>query len=354
MLVFGCNFFDADKIHSEALTVTRKHPTICYWSLEKIRYQETFEQEIGDTNLEDSDCDKDEDVSVEAYEPKLCKMLDSFERMNSKLNDAITKFPEKESFRIFNEKLKKKLKAQIFLKFQVMKMVLKNDNKEGNGEEDNDNDGSQLEVDYLLDGNEAENEGIKNDRDNNQKECETKVKEKNAEINENKNHEDTKETNNHGETSQQNETNQNLLDKVVKYIVDKFHGIGFSSLNSQEDEIWNDPEMKNILDNIDIGSPMTRSKTDTLISQTRGTHKMYINKEEKLRKEREMIQAREIMNMEIKEEHKLRRQKEKMEARESLKMKIKKEEKLTRQNEMKRGLCFRRYQESGCSWIGET
>ncbi|XP_023731206.1 uncharacterized protein LOC111878953 [Lactuca sativa] len=241
--------------------------------------------------MEDSYCDKDEDVSIEAYEPKLCKMLDSFERMNSKLNDAITKFPEKESFKIFNENLKKKLKALIFLNFQ------------GNGEEDNDNDGSQLEVDYLLDGNEAENEGIKNDRDNNQKECETKVKEKNGEINENKNHEEknddeTEETNNHGETSQQNETNQNLLDK------------------------------------------------------TRGTHKMYINKEKKLRKEKEMIQAREIMNMEIKEEQKLRRQKEKMEvemniqmfrkemqmieARESLKMKIKKEEKLTRQNEMKR------------------
>nr|KAJ0227708.1 hypothetical protein LSAT_V11C100045140 [Lactuca sativa] len=160
--------------------------------------------------MEDSYCDKDEDVSIEAYEPKLCKMLDSFERMNSKLNDAITKFPEKESFKIFNENLKKKLKALIFLNFQVMKMVLK----------------------------------------------------------------------------------------------------------------------------------------------TRGTHKMYINKEKKLRKEKEMIQAREIMNMEIKEEQKLRRQKEKMEvemniqmfrkemqmieARESLKMKIKKEEKLTRQNEMKR------------------
>nr|KAJ0201311.1 hypothetical protein LSAT_V11C600313370 [Lactuca sativa] len=89
--------FYADKIHSEALTVTRKHPTICYWSSEKIRYQETFEQEIGsfglgelseefvnehvekDRYLEDSDCDKDEDDFVE--------------------------FPEKESFMILKGKI---------------------------------------------------------------------------------------------------------------------------------------------------------------------------------------------------------------------------------------------------------
>ena len=36
-------------------------------------------------------------------------MINSFERMkeklNSKLNDAMTKFPEKESFRIFKEKM---------------------------------------------------------------------------------------------------------------------------------------------------------------------------------------------------------------------------------------------------------
>ncbi|XP_042753309.1 uncharacterized protein LOC122195461 [Lactuca sativa] len=92
----------------------------------KIRYRETFEQEKGrfgvgelneefvneqdegDTYLEDSDSDKDEDHSVEAYESKISKMLNSFERMkeklNSKLNDAMTKFPEKESFRIFKEK----------------------------------------------------------------------------------------------------------------------------------------------------------------------------------------------------------------------------------------------------------
>ncbi|CAH1445053.1 unnamed protein product [Lactuca virosa] len=98
-------------MHSEALMVTRKRPTICYWSSEKIRYRETFEQEIGrfgigelneefvneevegDTNMEDSDCDKEEDDFVEVYESKLYKMLNSFERikenMNSKLNEAI-------------------------------------------------------------------------------------------------------------------------------------------------------------------------------------------------------------------------------------------------------------------------
>ncbi|CAH1446475.1 unnamed protein product [Lactuca virosa] len=105
--------FYAYNIRSEALTVTRKCPTICYWSSEKIRYRETFEQEEGrfglgelngefvneqdqgDTDLEDEVEDKDD--SVEAYESKLDKMLNSFERMkgklNSKLNDAITKFP---------------------------------------------------------------------------------------------------------------------------------------------------------------------------------------------------------------------------------------------------------------------
>nr|KAJ0189792.1 hypothetical protein LSAT_V11C800443450 [Lactuca sativa] len=102
--------FYADNIHSEVLPVTRKRPTICYWSSEKIRYRETFEQEKGDTNLEDSDSDKDEDHSIEAYESKISKMINSFERMkeklNSKLNDAMTKFPEKESFRIFKEKMK--------------------------------------------------------------------------------------------------------------------------------------------------------------------------------------------------------------------------------------------------------
>ncbi|CAH1450060.1 unnamed protein product [Lactuca virosa] len=80
------SLFYADKIHSEVLTVTHKRLTICYWSSKKIRYRETFEQEIcrfglgelneeveGDTYLEDNDCDKDEDDSVEAYESKLIK-----------------------------------------------------------------------------------------------------------------------------------------------------------------------------------------------------------------------------------------------------------------------------------------
>nr|KAJ0190048.1 hypothetical protein LSAT_V11C800448680 [Lactuca sativa] len=69
-----------------------------------------------------------------------------------------------------------------------------------------------------------------------------------------------------GVTIQQSE-NENLSDKDVENIVVKVLGIGFSSLNSQEDEIWNDIEMKTILDNIDIGSPMTRSKTNTPIIQ---------------------------------------------------------------------------------------
>ncbi|CAH1413954.1 unnamed protein product [Lactuca virosa] len=194
--------FYADNIHSEALTVTRKRPTICYWSSEKIRYRETFEQEKGrfglgelneefvneqdegDTDLEDSDSDKDEDHSVEAYESKISKMLNSFERMkeklNSKLNDAITKFPEKERIN---------LTPIIGQKTNDQK---ENEDKEGNGEEDNDNDGSQPEEDYLLDSNEAENEGIKNDGDNNQKEGETEVKEKDGKNNQNDNDEEKK------------------------------------------------------------------------------------------------------------------------------------------------------------------
>nr|KAJ0196132.1 hypothetical protein LSAT_V11C700368490 [Lactuca sativa] len=82
-----------------------------------------------------------------------------------------------------------------------------NEDKKGNGEEDNDNDGSQPEVDYLLYGNETENEVIKNEGNNNRKEGETEVKQKNRQTNENENHEKknddgTEETNNHGETSQ--------------------------------------------------------------------------------------------------------------------------------------------------------
>ncbi|CAH1450516.1 unnamed protein product [Lactuca virosa] len=210
--------FYADNIHSEALTVTRKRPTICYWSSEKIRYRETFEQEKGrfglgelneefvneqdegDTDLEDSDSDKDEDHSVEAYESKISKMLNSFERMkeklNLKLNDAITKFPEKESFRIFEEKMtniigEEKTEGTTIFEFpsnqtgfeginltpitgQKTNDQKENEDKEGNGEEDNDNDGSQPEEDYLLDSNEAENERIKNDGDNNKKKVKLK------------------------------------------------------------------------------------------------------------------------------------------------------------------------------------
>nr|KAJ0205093.1 hypothetical protein LSAT_V11C500271640 [Lactuca sativa] len=201
--------FYADKIHSEALMVTRKHPTICYWSSENIIYREAFEQEKGrfglgelneefvneqdegDTDLEDNESDKDEDDSVG---------INSFERMkeklNSKLNDAITKIPEKEIFRIFKEKMtniivEEKTKSTTFFEFpsnetgvesinltpvmgQKTNDEKENEDKEVNGEEDNDSDGSQPELDYFLDSNEAENEGIKNDGDNNKKEGETK------------------------------------------------------------------------------------------------------------------------------------------------------------------------------------
>ncbi|CAI9268842.1 unnamed protein product [Lactuca saligna] len=134
-----------------------------------------------------------------------------------------------------------------------------NEDKEGNGEEDSDNGASQPEVDYLLDSNEA---------DKNKTEGKIRVKEKDAKRNENQNDEEekddhAKETNNHEETIQQTK-NQNLLDKVVDNMVDNVLGIGVSSLNSQEDEIWNHPEMKTIFDNIDIGSPMSTGKTNTL------------------------------------------------------------------------------------------
>ncbi|CAI9302721.1 unnamed protein product [Lactuca saligna] len=237
--------FYADNIHSEALTVTRKRPTICYWISEKIRYRETFEQEKckfglgelneefvneqdeGDTYLEESDSDKDEDHSVEAYESKISKMLNSFERMkeklNSKLNNAITKFPEKESFRIFEEKMTNIIGEEKTEGITIFEFP-KNEDDEGNHEEENDNDGSQPEVDYLLDSNEAGNEGINNDGDKNQKEGETEVKGKDGKNNENDNDEekkddDAEETNNHEETIQQTE-NENLLDKVVDNIVD--------------------------------------------------------------------------------------------------------------------------------------
>ncbi|CAI9285757.1 unnamed protein product [Lactuca saligna] len=78
--------------------------------LEKLNEEFVNEQHEGDTDLEDSDSDKDEDHYVEAYESKISNMLNSFEKMkeklNSKLNDAITQFLEKESFRIFKEMMK--------------------------------------------------------------------------------------------------------------------------------------------------------------------------------------------------------------------------------------------------------
>nr|KAJ0189704.1 hypothetical protein LSAT_V11C800407200 [Lactuca sativa] len=130
--VLDCLLFYADKIHSEALTVTRKCPTIYHWSSKKIRYRETFEQEIGsfglgelseefvneqveeDIDVEDSNYDKYEDNYVEViilnmHMNQNYKMLNSFERMkeklNSKLNDAIKKFPKKESFMILKGKI---------------------------------------------------------------------------------------------------------------------------------------------------------------------------------------------------------------------------------------------------------
>ncbi|CAI9298159.1 unnamed protein product [Lactuca saligna] len=131
--------FYADNIHSEALTVT----------------QFVNEQDEGDTDLEDSDSDKDEHHYVE-------------EKLNSKLNDAMTKFPKKESFRIFKEKMtnmivEEKTESTTLSIFPSNEtgveginltpiMCLKtndqkeNEDKEGNGEEDSDNDASQPEV----------------------------------------------------------------------------------------------------------------------------------------------------------------------------------------------------------------
>ncbi|CAH1435810.1 unnamed protein product [Lactuca virosa] len=302
--------FYANNIHSEALTVTRKRPTICYWSSEKIRYRETFEQEKGRFRLGELN---EEFVNEQVKEIQISKtmilikmkiiLLSSKrmkEKLNSKLNDAITKFLEKESFRIFEEKMtniigEEKAEGTTIFEFpcnqtrfegiNLTPIICQKTNdqkeyedKEGNGEEDNDNDGSQPEEDYLLDSNEAENERIKNDGDNNKKEGETEVKEKDGKNNQNDNYEekkadDNEETNNHEETIQQTE-NENLLDKVVDNIVDNVLGIGISSLNSQEDEIWNHPEMKTIFDNIDIGSPMSTGKTNTLAEKEKseGVH----------------------------------------------------------------------------------
>nr|KAJ0190787.1 hypothetical protein LSAT_V11C800444940 [Lactuca sativa] len=194
------------------------------------------EQDEGDTDLVDSS-DNDEDHFVEAYESKLSKILNSFESMKEKLkskfNDAITNFPEKEIFRIFEEKMtniivEEKTKSKTLFKFPSNETGVK-------------------EVDYLLDSNEVKSDGIKNDGDNNKKEGETKVKEKDGKHNENDNDEekkddDAEETNNYNETIQQSE-NENMLDKVVDNIVDNVLGIGFSR------------------------SPITKIKTNTLISQ---------------------------------------------------------------------------------------
>nr|KAJ0216759.1 hypothetical protein LSAT_V11C300127850 [Lactuca sativa] len=289
---------------------------------EKIRYREAFKQEKGkfglgeineefvdeqderDTDLEDNDYDKDEDHSVEAYESKISKMINSFERMkeklNSKLNDAMTKFLKKESFRIFKEKMtnmivEEKTESTTLFNFPINETGVEginltpimgqktndqteNEDKEGNGEEDSDNGASQPKVDYLLDSNKADNEEIKNDADKNKKEGEIGIKEKDGKRNENENDDEGKddhadETNNHEETIQQTE-NENLLDKVVDNIVDNVLGIAISSLNSQEGEIWNHPKMKTIFDNIDIGSPMSTGKTNTFAEKEKseGVH----------------------------------------------------------------------------------
>ncbi|CAI9281813.1 unnamed protein product [Lactuca saligna] len=171
-----------------------------------------------------------------AYESKISKMLNSFERMkeklNSKLNGAITKFPEKESFRIFEENTTN---------------IINEEKTEGT---------TIFEF--------PKNERIKNNGDNNQKEGETEVKEKDGKNNQNDNDEekkadDNEETNNHDETIQPTE-NKNLLDKVVYNIVD------------------------NVL-------------VKVILLQKRKNQKVYMNKEQKLKKQNEMIQKQ------IKDDH---------------------------------------------------
>nr|KAJ0216431.1 hypothetical protein LSAT_V11C300139820 [Lactuca sativa] len=285
--------FYVDNIHSKALMVTHKRLTICYWSSEKIRYRETFEQEEdqGDTDLEDEDEDEveHEDDSVKAYESKLDKMLNSFEKMkeklNSKLNDVITKFPEKESFWIFKENMTniivgEKTKSTTLFEFPSNETIVEginltpimgqktndqkdNEDEEGNRKEENDDDGSQPEVDYLLDSNEVENEGIKNDEDKNQKE-------------------------------------------VIKRLFNKL-------------------KMKICLIKLLTTLWIMSLEIDF---QKRENQKVYINKEKKLKKQREMIQVQ-------KNKHKLRKEMQKIEERISQKMKTTKEKKLTRQKEMK-------------------
>ncbi|CAH1445840.1 unnamed protein product [Lactuca virosa] len=117
-------------------------------------------------------------------------------------------------------------------------------------------------------------------------EDQTETKENDGEVNENendeeKNDEETEETNNDVETSRKMKQIKICWIKFVENIVDNVIGIEFSNLNSQEDEIWNDPEMKTILDNNDIGSTMTGIKTNTPISQViQGKGKSEDEKEE--------------------------------------------------------------------------
>ncbi|CAI9287439.1 unnamed protein product [Lactuca saligna] len=122
------------------------------------------------------------------------------ENLNSKLNDAITKFCKKESLRILKERMtnvifEDKTESTEILEFPSietgregtnLKLVLgekrndekENEDKKGNGEQHNDNDGLEPEVDYFLDGNEFDNEGTKNDGEINRKENDEKNKAK--------------------------------------------------------------------------------------------------------------------------------------------------------------------------------
>nr|KAJ0214717.1 hypothetical protein LSAT_V11C400212090 [Lactuca sativa] len=286
----------ADKINSEALTVTCKRPTICYWSSKKIRYRDTFEQfslrELneeffneqveGDTNLEDIDCGKDEDVFVERIKEKL----------SSKLNDAITTFPEKESFKIFSENItniivEDKSESKFFFEFPINETGLEGfnltlvmgekandkkqneDKKKGNGEEDNGNDGPEPKVDYFFDGNEAENEGTKNDGETNKKMVLKRIRKVKL-----------KQKRKIDKSMKMRMMKRKMLLKTlwVMYLALDF------KFKKEKDKIRNDFEMKIILDNIDIGPPLTGSKTNAPPGQ-----KVYINKEEKLRKEKEII-----------------------------------------------------------------
>ncbi|XP_023756115.1 serine/threonine-protein kinase atg1-like [Lactuca sativa] len=250
------------------------------------------------------------------------------EKLNSKLNDSITKFPEKETFSIFKENItniivEDKTESKFFLEFPSNEIGL---------EETKQRMKKQRMMEITIKKKVLKKKG------------ETEVKENDGEINENendeeKNNEETEETNNDGDTNRKNETNQNLLEKVVENIVDNVLGIGFSSLNSKEDEIWINPEMKTILDNIDIWSLITRSKTYTSITQviqgkenSEGIHKQRGEVEKGKRDDIGKWMERESLNMEIKEEWKLRRQKEMME------VKINKEKlKLLKKNKDKGG-----------------